>query len=178
MVTEPTELALSRCHRLGSPFVRGSFTGDGIIASQRSPSGSVTSSPTASSASLSRLRAEVWLRSWHERRSPDSPIPVHGRGLRTTPQPTRSLLGYTGRPPRYQGLVADGPAGRTFRRRPAPWIADQPPCPPHSGFPRGECGSTCRGPPTATRFRRGFAIRHQAGRSLARSGSPPSVCEQ
>ena len=31
------ELALSRCHRLGSPFVRGSFTGDGITASQRFP---------------------------------------------------------------------------------------------------------------------------------------------
>ena len=24
-------------HRLGSPFVRGSFTGDGVIASQRFP---------------------------------------------------------------------------------------------------------------------------------------------
>ena len=30
-------LGVGRCHRLGSPFVRGSFTGDGINASQRLP---------------------------------------------------------------------------------------------------------------------------------------------
>ena len=28
---------LGNYHRLGSPFVRGSFTGDGVIASQRFP---------------------------------------------------------------------------------------------------------------------------------------------
>ena len=30
-------LAVGNYHRLGSPFVRGSFTGDGITASQRFP---------------------------------------------------------------------------------------------------------------------------------------------
>ena len=30
-------LAVGNYHRLGSPFVRGSFTGDGVIASQRFP---------------------------------------------------------------------------------------------------------------------------------------------
>ena len=32
-------LAVGRCHRLGSPVNRGSFTGDGITAGQRYPVG-------------------------------------------------------------------------------------------------------------------------------------------
>ena len=37
-VTNPG-LAVGRCHRLGSPFIRGSFTGDGITVGQSYPVG-------------------------------------------------------------------------------------------------------------------------------------------